>query len=471
MLPLLTLVQQLSGLDFGVDQLLALDPYSSDVRYPNRMSPLAAMSMLLLGPALALAPGPRRAVITSQLLCAGVVGLAGVTLIGYLYQASYLYRPTSLVRFSPWTASTVLVMALGALALRPEVGLARRFSGDGAGSLLARRLLLVIALLPVLLGWLRLVALRRGLFDDSAGTALLVIATIAILVAVLFVLARSLDRSDERRASSEAQLRQSSELIAALARAHTLDDVASATIDLGLTALGARAGSLMLLDERGTQLEICRSQGYDEAIRERFARVPLDSDLPVCQAVRERKAVFIVGIEEYLRRYPALRPEQVSPQHVAWAALPLEGRDKVLGVIGLSFDSPREFDGATRDHLMRLAWQCGQALERALLFEAQVQAEERLRAALAEAQQAREVAESASRAKDEFLAMLGHELRNPLSPIVSALHLMQLRGGTQLQKERATIERQVRHMVRLVDDLMDVSRITRGKIELRRRAA
>ena len=441
---------------------------SLDVRHPNRMSPPAALSFLLLGPALALAPGPRRAVLASQLLCATALGVAGLTLIGYLYEASFLYRPTSFVRFSPYTATGVLLLASGTLVLRPEMGLARRFSGEGAGSLLARRLLLVIGLLPVLLGWFRLEAHRLGLFDEGAGTALMVIATIAGLAMVLFVLARSLDRTDERRAHSEAQLRQSSELIAALARAPTVAEVATATVEVGLSALGARAGSFMLLDDSGTQLEICRSQGYDDSVRDSFARIPLDADFPVCQAVRERRPVFISGTEEYLRRYPTLRADQVARQHIAWAALPLEGRDKVLGVIGLSYDTGVNFDGATRDHLMRLAWQCGQALERALLFDAQIRAEERLRQALAEAQQAREVAESASRAKDEFLAMLGHELRNPLSPIVSALHLMQLRGGTQLHKERATIERQVRHMVRLVDDLMDVSRITRGKIELRR---
>lgn len=72
-----------------------------------------------------------------------------------------------------------------------------------------------------------------------------------------------------------------------------------------------------------------------------------------------------------------------------------------------------------------------------------------------------------SRAKDEFLALLGHELRNPLAPIVTALELMRMRD-TATQREQAVIQRQVTHLVRLVDDLLDVSRITRGKIELRK---
>ena len=79
----------------------------------------------------------------------------------------------------------------------------------------------------------------------------------------------------------------------------------------------------------------------------------------------------------------------------------------------------------------------------------------------------REAAETANRAKDEFLAMLGHELRNPLSPILTALQLMKLRGGGGLERERTVIERQVSHLTRLVDDLLDVSRIARGKVELK----
>ena len=82
--------------------------------------------------------------------------------------------------------------------------------------------------------------------------------------------------------------------------------------------------------------------------------------------------------------------------------------------------------------------------------------------------EARQAAEAANRAKDQFLAMLGHELRNPLAPILTALQLMAMRGEIGAEKERAIIERQVRHVVRLVDDLLDVSRIARGRIELKR---
>jgi signal transduction histidine kinase len=82
--------------------------------------------------------------------------------------------------------------------------------------------------------------------------------------------------------------------------------------------------------------------------------------------------------------------------------------------------------------------------------------------------EARRDAEHASRAKDDFLAMLGHELRNPLAPIVTALQLLALRGDDPAEREHTIIERQVTHLTTLVDDLLDISRITQGKIELKR---
>ena len=76
----------------------------------------------------------------------------------------------------------------------------------------------------------------------------------------------------------------------------------------------------------------------------------------------------------------------------------------------------------------------------------------------------------ADRRKDEFLAMLGHELRNPLAPIRNCLYLLQSPSLTEGQGVRArqTIERQVLHLTRLVDDLLDIARVSRGKILLRR---
>lgn len=73
-----------------------------------------------------------------------------------------------------------------------------------------------------------------------------------------------------------------------------------------------------------------------------------------------------------------------------------------------------------------------------------------------------------NRRKDEFIAILAHELRNPLAPLVTSLELIRLYGGEtpEMERIRSTMERQVHHLTRLVDDLLDVSRISRGKSSL-----
>ncbi len=89
---------------------------------------------------------------------------------------------------------------------------------------------------------------------------------------------------------------------------------------------------------------------------------------------------------------------------------------------------------------------------------------------LAFTQQAKEQAEAENRAKDEFLAMLGHELRNPLAPISVAAHMLGMPdlGPDRVRSASAVIARQVRHINRLLEDLLDVSRVTRGLADLKR---
>jgi signal transduction histidine kinase len=102
-------------------------------------------------------------------------------------------------------------------------------------------------------------------------------------------------------------------------------------------------------------------------------------------------------------------------------------------------------------------------LQRKLVQERQHWEIERLRLEAAKEKEA-------NQRKDEFLAMLAHELRNPLAPIFNALHILELNGNKEAPaaEVRTVLNRQVRLLARLVDDLLDVSRITRGKIQLRR---
>ena len=86
-----------------------------------------------------------------------------------------------------------------------------------------------------------------------------------------------------------------------------------------------------------------------------------------------------------------------------------------------------------------------------------------------EREEALRIAHEANRSKDQFMAMLGHELRNPLAPIANAVQLMAIKGDDTTAQERRIIERQLVHVTRLVDDLLDVSRITSGRLALNRK--
>jgi signal transduction histidine kinase len=114
-------------------------------------------------------------------------------------------------------------------------------------------------------------------------------------------------------------------------------------------------------------------------------------------------------------------------------------------------------------------------LERAIRYTLQQkrhadELESEVRKRTAELDLANQALREADRRKDAFLSTLAHELRNPLVPIRNALEIMRLASGRPevVEKSRALIDRQVRHLVRLIDDLLDIARVSRGQIHLRR---
>jgi PAS domain S-box-containing protein len=134
----------------------------------------------------------------------------------------------------------------------------------------------------------------------------------------------------------------------------------------------------------------------------------------------------------------------------SYIGVPLSVRGKVLGVLTfITAEGGRRYGADDLRVAEDLANRAAVAVENSRLYHALREADRR---------------------KDEFLALLGHELRNPLAPISNALHVLKLpQSNDQMrQQAREMLERQVEHMVRLVDDLLDVSRIMRGKVELRR---
>ncbi len=132
-----------------------------------------------------------------------------------------------------------------------------------------------------------------------------------------------------------------------------------------------------------------------------------------------------------------------------YACHPLLSGDRLLGTLSFASRTRDQFDADEMGFLRTISQYVAVAYERFRLVE-----------------QLRE----ADRRKDEFLATLAHELRNPLAPIRNGLEIMKLAGGdkTAVEQVRPMMERQLHHMTRLIDDLMDLSRISRGKIELQK---
>ena len=187
-------------------------------------------------------------------------------------------------------------------------------------------------------------------------------------------------------------------------------------------------------------------------------KYPEDPERPggAYEIIRTGKPIFIPEIPDELLAAAARDEEHLALirqlQLRSYIGMPLMINGAVVGVLALAMaESGRVYGSKDLDLASALADRAALAVNHARLF--------------AESAAARIEAERANRAKDEFLAMLGHELRNPLAPILTALQLMKLRGSGNLDREQAILERQVKQVVALVDDLLDISRITRGKIQ------
>ena len=583
-----TLVQYALGMDLGIDQLLAgsADPIES-ASLANRMSPTAAIAFAQVSLALVLLQSRRMSIaVVGQALALQAAAIGALALIGYLYQEPLLYQ-TVFIRLTPFVAYSLLAIALGTMALRPEIGITRFISGPRTGSYMSRRLLGPVLILPILLGWLALELERQEVVSHTGGAVLNAMTIIVVLLTVLHRVVHSLDALDARRRASEEAIVRANQLVSALSLAQTVEDVGRATIDVGLPALGAGAGAVFEKAPDGTALALIANSGSPDDVPTLYRTLPMDEASPATDAVRRSEPIFLSSTDEFVELYPSASYDMLTGG--SWVALPLDVGDRVIGVLVLGYDQPQDFTPELRESHCRFARQCGQALDRALLFDSERAARQDARAAAAGLQaasdrlratldaaaigtytwdvqtgvaqydrgvqtifgfegdeqpateaylarvhpddrstwrdavsaslddgrdfelryrlllpngevrwvldkgrmscndagkpglltgaivdltsehEAREAAENASRAKDEFLAMLGHELRNPLAPIMTSLELMRQRAPDSLAREREVVERQVQHMLRLVDDLLEVSRIARGRIELRRR--
>ena len=150
----------------------------------------------------------------------------------------------------------------------------------------------------------------------------------------------------------------------------------------------------------------------------------------------------------------------------SYLAVPVISRSgEVIGGLFFGHPEPNMFSERTERLSLGVAAQAAAAIDNARLYEA-------AQAQIARREQAEAALRETDRRKDEFLATLAHELRNPLAPIRQAALISKMAGATEAQKRWShdVISRQVHHMSLLLDDLLDVSRITRGTLQLRKQA-
>ena len=219
-------------------------------------------------------------------------------------------------------------------------------------------------------------------------------------------------------------------------------------LDAGIEITGADMGNIQLLE--GAALKIVAQRGLDDRFFNFFETVQDGSSFSgTAMQTRARVIIDDVATSPVFFGTRA-REVMLAAGAGAVQSTPLLSRSgQIVGVFSTHYRKPNHPDESNLRLLDLLARQAADFIER-------VKDEEALK--------------EADRRKDEFLATLAHELRNPLAPIRNALHIMRLarNDGAVVEEVRSMMERQLGQMVRLIDDLLDVSRITRGKLELRK---
>jgi PAS domain S-box-containing protein len=220
----------------------------------------------------------------------------------------------------------------------------------------------------------------------------------------------------------------------------------------------------------GTCTDIDDRRRADETLRaseERFARFM--QHLPGLAWIKDSQGRYVYANDDAVQAFGVPREalygrtdEEVFPQDTAAEFRRHDRRALESGVGIRAIETLEHPDGTVHHSLVSKFPIPGPAGETVLVGGMAIDITDRL--------EMEEALRQADRRKDEFLATLAHELRNPLAPLRNGLQIMRLAGDDRgaVDEARMLMERQVTHMVRLIDDLMDVSRITRGKLELRK---
>ncbi len=271
--------------------------------------------------------------------------------------------------------------------------------------------------------------------------------------------ASKIARDITARKRAEAALAEQARLLREVAAAGltihsagSLDSVLRVIAEEARRILSANRGvaSLTVGDNCGQVTNAVSTSAAYEHWRESCIPPPLESACAeVCRTNRPMR-LSQAQLEAH-PEWPSARGKRDDyPPLRGWMAAPLVSRGgKNLGLIRISDKDDGDFSERDEAVLVQLAHIASVAIENARLYG-------ELR--------------DQDRRKDEFLALLAHELRNPLAPLRNGLQVMRLAAADAgaVAQARAMMERQLAHMVRLIDDLLDVSRINRNKMELRR---
>jgi signal transduction histidine kinase/ActR/RegA family two-component response regulator len=277
-------------------------------------------------------------------------------------------------------------------------------------------------------------------------------------------------RAEEALRESEGQLlaevsalARLHELSASLWRSHDLRAGMEKMLDSAIALLGADMGTVQLLDSHKRVLEIVVQRGFQQDFLDFFREVSAADDCACGRTLREGGTTIIEDVETE-DSYAPYRQIAAAAGYRSVQSTPLRARDgAVLGMLSTHFRRRHRPSAQDLRRLELYARQAADFIESTRADETLRESEERFRT------MAGQLA-ATDRNKDEFLAILAHELRNPLAPIKNAAHILHMVNSDNplIIRAQKIIEGQADHLAKLVDDLLDVSRIQKGKVRLRR---